>query len=437
MHHMDKHSILTHKNHGFRTGYSCETQLLTTMHDLFQSHDAGRQTDVAVLDFSKAFDTVPHQKLLHKLDHYGIRGPILDWIQNFLTKRKMRVVLEGEQSEEVAVDSGVPQGTVLGPLLFLCHINDLPDSVKSTVRLFADDCLLYREIRTIQDHHILQSDLQELEKWASTWGMKFNAKKCYILSTKNTSNFFYQLNNTFLQEVQQTPYLGVQISSDLKWAAHIGKITKKASSTLGFLRRNLRNCPPDNRRTAFIALVRSTLEYGAAVWDPYMQKDIDKLERVQRQAARFIAKDYRSREPGCVTRMLQQHQLPPLQTRRKLARLNTMYKVVGGHIPALPFDSFLAYERANRRRIKPTRYQDFVTSNPMERYAINNSKGLKVPHASKEQLKNSFFVRTTIDWNELPNNVISAPSTDAFATAVHAYTSQQTASGVAPAAASQ
>ena len=143
---------------------------------MLKSYDQNKQLDVAILDFSKAFDTVQHKKLLHKLDSYGIRGPILHWLGNFLMKRKMRVALEGTFSQEVDVDSGVPQGTVLGPILFLCHINDLPDTVKSKVRLFADDCLLYREINNNDDHLLLQQDLKNLEKWATDWGMRFNAK---------------------------------------------------------------------------------------------------------------------------------------------------------------------------------------------------------------------------------------------------------------------
>jgi len=115
--------------------------------------------DIGILDFSKAFDTVPHDKLLYKLEKYGIQGPLHAWLASFLTHRHMRVVLEGVESQEVPVISGVPQGTVLGPLLFLCHINDLPDHVKSQVRLFADDCLIYWEIKKPQDHHILQQDL--------------------------------------------------------------------------------------------------------------------------------------------------------------------------------------------------------------------------------------------------------------------------------------
>ena len=313
--HLERHNILTDRNHGFRSGYSCETQLITTLHDLFESYDAGKQTDVVILDFSKAFDTVPHNKLLHKLDHYGIRGPIHKWLTNFLTKRKMRVLLKGEASGEATVDSGVPQGTVLGPLLFLCHINDLPEAVKSQVRLFADDCLLYRNITTPQDHITLQEDLRHLEDWAKKWGMRFNAQKRYILSSRSKSTHMYSLNGVFLKQVQQHPYLGVIISDDLKWGKHIVYISRKAGAAVGFLRRNLRNCPKECRRLAYIALVRSRLEYAETVWDPYYQQDIEKLERVQSQATRFIAKDYRTREPGCVNRMLQDLSLSPLAER--------------------------------------------------------------------------------------------------------------------------
>ena len=145
------------------------------MYDLFSSFDTGIQTDMAVLDFSKAFDTVPHSKLLNKVSHYGILGTILEWLNKFLTGRTMKVVLDGKMSREIPVDSGVPQGTVLGPLLFLCQINDLPTSVKSQVRLLAEDCLLYRKIQAFNDHNsLLQNDLPQLGKWANTWGMNFN-----------------------------------------------------------------------------------------------------------------------------------------------------------------------------------------------------------------------------------------------------------------------
>ena len=147
MTHFQKNEVLTDLNHGFRSGYSPETQLAVTIDDLAKKLDNGLQTDVVILDFSKAFDTVPHDRLLHKLNAYGIRGQLLTWMTSFLTSRKMRVVVDGESSSEAAVISGVPQGTVLGPILFLVHINDLPDCVSSSVQLFADDCLLYKTIQ--------------------------------------------------------------------------------------------------------------------------------------------------------------------------------------------------------------------------------------------------------------------------------------------------
>jgi hypothetical protein len=175
--HLDRNNILTKLNHGFRSGFSCESQLVTTMHDLLKNNDDNIPTDMIVLDFSKAFDTVPHDKLLYKLRKYGIEGNIHRWLSSFLCGRTMNVVTDGEKSPTATVSSGVPQGTVLGPLLFLCHINDLPEAVKSNVRLFADDCLLYRKIRSNQDTIRLQQDLDNLEVWAKSWGMKFNPTK--------------------------------------------------------------------------------------------------------------------------------------------------------------------------------------------------------------------------------------------------------------------
>ena len=157
-------------------------------HDLLESFDSDTQVDVLVLDFSKAFDTV--QTLLSKLEAYCIRGPILHWIANFLTQRKMSVVIEAESYHEVDVESGVPQGTVLGPLLFLCQINDMPECVQSQIRLFANDYLLCRPIRNFRDHTKYQQDLNKLNIWADKWDMEFNVKKCYPLSVRQKSSNF-------------------------------------------------------------------------------------------------------------------------------------------------------------------------------------------------------------------------------------------------------
>ena len=413
--HFENHNILTNLNHGFRTGFSCETQLLTTINDLLVSYDQGKQIDMAILDFSKAFDTVPHRKLLHKLDHYGVKGPIHRWLENFLTNRSMRVVLEGEQSEEVLVESGVPQGTVLGPILFLCHINDLPLCVKSQVRLFADDCLLYRTINNFQDHLTLQNDLTKLEDWACKWGMRFNAKKCYILRIRDKMNYlFYKLDNCILQQVPNNPYLGLQIQQDLKWNTHVCNISKKASSTLGFLQRNLRHCSKDCRRSAYISLVRSTLEYGSIIWDPHYKNDIDRLERLQHRAARFICQDYSSRTPGCVTTMLENLELPSLQQRRKHLRLIFMFKVVEGLVPAMPPDQFFTKNTNRKRQIKAKKFDGCISRNIVEKSVTNNSKPYVIPKNSTEQYKQSYFVKTVSEWNHLDNAIVTSSSVEAF-----------------------
>ncbi len=138
------------------------------------------------------------------------------------------MLLSKERSHaEVEVGSGVPQGTVLGPLLFLCHINDITERVNSQIRLFADDCLLYRPVTTQEDHQLLQNDMDNLQQWAEEWGMRFNAKKCFILSVKNKSSHFYKIGDQILQQVQHNPYLGLLISEDLKWTKHISNISKK------------------------------------------------------------------------------------------------------------------------------------------------------------------------------------------------------------------
>ena len=169
--------------------------------------------DIGVLDFSKAFDTVPHPHLLKQLQHLGIRGDLYHWLTYFLTERDQRVVMEGTYSNVVHVDSGIPPGTVglLGHVLFLCHINDLSLRVDSKISLFADDCLIYREINSIEDkvQLQLQKDIDSLQDWAENWGMRFNAQKCYNLSAataRKQTPYLYQLNGEILQSVPN-PYI--------------------------------------------------------------------------------------------------------------------------------------------------------------------------------------------------------------------------------------
>ncbi len=415
--HLDRNNILTQLNHGFRKGFSCETQLIVTMDDLLKNFDNNTQTDIIILDFSKAFDTVPHDKLLLKLGNFGIDGNILDWLKSFLTERKMRTVVEGEMSDYVYVDSGVPQGTVLGPLLFLCNINDLPSSVTSQVRLFADDCLLYRPIRSFKDHLKLQNDLHHLESWASKWGMQFNSKKCYVMSSNSKSSCFHILcmDKNILQHVNCSPYLGVNINDDFKWNTHINKITSKASSVLGLLRRNLKYSPKECKRLGYLSMVRSNLEYASIVWSPYHQQEIDSIEKIQRKAARFISGNYISREEGFMTALLKELDLPTLESRRKASRLCFLYKIIYNKLPSIKPETFLT-PRPPKRRIKPTRYHNCDTLNILENQCSNNSRALKYLHCKTQQYNSSFFPSTIIQWNQLPEQTVNCETLTRFRT---------------------
>jgi hypothetical protein len=183
--HMDKLGLLADSQHGFKKRRSTETQLILSIDDLAKSLSVGEQMDCILLGFSKAFDKVPHSRLLMKLQHYVVRGHLHDWITSFLLGRTQCVVLDGQSSAATTVSSGVPQGIVLGPLLFLFFINDLPSVVSSTIRLFTDDCLLHRRIRTTEDPAILQRDMDNLQQWENNKLMRFNPDKCEVLIATN------------------------------------------------------------------------------------------------------------------------------------------------------------------------------------------------------------------------------------------------------------
>ena len=184
MNHLDKHNILVDFQHGFRNKRSFESQLVIATEDIARNLDNNQQVDMLILDFSKAFDTVPHKRLLKKLEPYGINGNILSCLEAWLTQREQQVTIEGDKSSKAKVASGVPQGTVQGPLMFLLYINDIGNDITSKIRLFADDSLLYLAISTKDDCKRLQQDLDRMVNWTKTWQMIFNPLKCYVLKNR-------------------------------------------------------------------------------------------------------------------------------------------------------------------------------------------------------------------------------------------------------------
>ena len=400
MEHIDINNILASYQHGFRQKHSTESQLISTLEEIAKSMDNNIQTDILILDFSKAFDTVAHQRLLKKLTFYGIDNATTQWIRTWLTTRNQRVVVDGEASTTVHVDSGVPQGTVLGPLMFLLFINDIGDNITSTIKLFADDCLLFRTIKSDEDTSKLQEDLNNLNEWSNLWQMQFNAKKCYTLRVhrgRSPITHNYIMGREELTTVTNQAYLGVELHERLSWKQHIESVASKAGRTLGFLRRNLGKCSPSLKKQAYIALVRSQLEYASVTWDPHRQNQINQLERIQRRAIRFICGNYK--RDASVSAMQQDLGLPTLEERRKRARLVMLYKVINNLI-AIPLPDYITPRTRSTRSSQQHRFTRLSSSSDTYKY--------------------SFFPRTLRDWDELPQATIELPNLEQFKGAIGA-----------------
>ena len=246
-------NILTDSQHGFRAKRSTDTQLIQTFHDIFKSLDKKETVDMAILDFTKAFDKVPHKRLIHKLNYYGISGSIATWVETFLIGMTQQVVVNWATSSSTIVTSGVPQGTVLGPLLFLLYINDLPDNLSTRVRLFADDCILYTPIRTQNDSSLLQNDLLKWQKWQDKWLMKFNPGKCYTmpLATRTPSPNMYTFCEQTLTSVDSHCYIGI---APIKYT----ELDSSDQSSQYYIKRNLNKCPTHIKASRNIYIVGSS-----------------------------------------------------------------------------------------------------------------------------------------------------------------------------------
>ena len=388
MTHLDKNNLLFLNQHGFRSRVSCETQLIQFTQDMYDTlNTQGGQADVIVMDFSKAFDKVDHQRLLLKLHRLGINHGVITWIRSFLSDRYQCVVLDGEKSDACPVLSGVPQGSVLGPCLFLMYINDMPETIKSNIRLFADDTIMYLTISNQSDCQDLQSDLTKLESWEREWLMAFNPDKCEVIritKKKDPIIYDYKLHGITLQTTKNAKYLGLNISDDLSWSKHINQTTAKGNNTLRFIKRNIQTRNSKIKETAYKTYVRPLLEYSSSVWDPWQKKYIKMLEMVQHRAVRYILNDYAS--TSSVTEMLKKIGLPTLENRRKISSLVMFYKIYTGQVRiSLP---------------------SYITPSLRNRFSI--------PFSRINAHMHSFFPRTARLWNDLPPDLIASPDLESF-----------------------
>ena len=406
MDHLQENDIVTKEQHGFMSGRSCMTQLLESMDAWTEALDDHGSIDIIYTDFQKAFDSVPHGRLMEKVSACGIKGKTQDWIKDFLTDRTQRVVVNGKTSQEGAVTSGIPQGSVLGPILFVIYINDLPQTVKSQIKMFADDTKLYSRVDKIDNDGInhgaadLQDDLDALTKWSDRWQLKFHPEKCCVLKLGQDRGTAYYMDtkdkdgNTTrirLKETQEEKDLGVTIDKALSFKQHVAEATLKASRVVGNIRRSFDYLSLETFSLLFKSLVRPILEYGHCVWKPdeKNQKGLCvELENVQKRATKLLSelKDLPYPE------RLRKLKLPSLEHRRKRGDAIEVYKYMHGFYntksPSL-----------EQNKDKTTRGHSMKLAKIRPRLNIRG---------------NYFNIRVVNMWNNLPESVVTAPSVDAF-----------------------
>ena len=392
-----KHKLLNSSQHGFLKARSCLTNMLCFLEEITKWIDVGSPVDIIYLDFQKAFDKVPHQRLLLKLKAHGIGDSITDWIEQWLTDRRQRVVVVGEVSNWKPVLSGVPQGSVLGPILFLIYINDLDDSITSNVLKFADDTKLFRKVNTDGDKQHLQNDLDRLVKWSEKWQMLFNFGKCKCLHTGHRNlNVNYKMGDTNLGTTVIGKDLGVKISADMKVSEQCGIAASKGNQIIGLIRRNLTYKGKMLIIPLYKAIVRPHLEYCIQAWRPYRKKDIDTLERIQRRATKMIPElrdlsyDERLKECGLTT----------LETRRLRGDQIEVFKILNGY-ENIDRNMFFSLKKDSRTR--------------------GHEVKLVKDQCRLDIRKHSFSQRTINEWNKLSTDCVTASSVNMFKNKVDTY----------------
>ena len=390
MTHLIQSDQLHEAQHGFRPKRSCATQLLSTLDDWSKMVENGDSVDAVFLDFSKAFDSVPHMHLLRKLQQYGVSGRLLNWIEAFLVGRQQRVVVNGCASDWVAVTSGVPQGSVLGPLLFILYVNDLPAALQCPIKLFADDAKIYQSAsRVPSDGQVLQTDLDVAVAWSTKWLLPFNKAKCSTLHFgRANARTDFSMQGTILKSVTVERDLGILVDSDLKFREQAASAVSKASQILAVIRRSFQLLDRTTLPLLFKTLVRPHLEYGNVAWGPFNRADQKLVERVQRRATRLV-EEIRTEPYAERLRLLG---LPSLYYRRRRGDMITVFQLLHGGVdldPALFFTLSSTSTRGHQWKISK-------------------------PEAVTRIRRNSFAVRVVNDWNALPNHVVSAATVNQF-----------------------
>ncbi len=378
--------IISDFQSGFLPGRSTTTQLIEVYHKFCKAVDDGKEVRVIFLDIAKAFDKVWHRGLLHKLHKAGIDGKLLDWFSSYLSSRRQKVVVNGQSSNWRPISAGVPQGSVLGPLLFLLYINDLAFEVKyCNIRFFADDTCLFIEVDNRDGTAAkLNEDLEKINRWSQKWLVKFSPEKTksLIISNKNDrfSNPAIMFNNTLVSEVTCHTYLGLKFSYNLRWNAHIDVICTKARRRLNMMLPLKYKLDRKSLEVMYKSFVRPVMEYGIVVWGGTYDSNIVKLEQINVDALRLITG---ATARSNIAKLYSETSMNSIMDRRDKAILTMFYKTNHSQVP-----DYL-------RELLPSSNQNNL------RYTFRNNYQFKLPFARLESFRRSFIPYSIKLWNAL------------------------------------
>jgi hypothetical protein len=395
---LKSNNLLTAKNSGFKELDSAVYQLILITDKIHKVLEAGRETCLVFLDVSNAFDRVWHSGLLHKLRCLGIEGNFFDWICDYLTDRKIRAVINGQTDQWIHTTAGVPQGSILGPLLFLIFINDITSNIEGDIHLFADDTSL---MDIITEHAFtyarINRDLKRLTNWAAKWLVTFNANKTVFLQISRKHNPAPKpiliLNRTRVKEVTTHKHLGLTFNTTLTWSDHINTTITKAGRCVGLLRKISRQVPRECLETLYKSMIRPIIEYAGVVFDGCADIHSNRLENIQRQAALACSSAYKHTNHED---LLQELGWPPLSDRRTHHRLNLMYKIQKGLAP-----EYL------KGRCPPL-------TNERTIYNLRTGMNITTPLPKTVTYQKSFFPQSIKDWNNLPQQTRESTSLSSF-----------------------
>ena len=400
--HLNINGILTKRQFGFLPKSSTTDALTTALHDWYGYLEDRKSVAMALFDLSKAFDRVPHGPLLLKLRAVGLTGPLHSWFRSYLSDRSQLVAIHGINSHPVPVLSGVPQGSVLGPLLFLTYVNDLclsNFSSNSLLVLFADDTTLYKPLSQSSDLSDFQADINVIHDWFNSNQLTANAAKTksMVITTKKNPfpDMTLYLNNQPIERVSSAKFLGIWISDNLSWNLQVDHICKRARRTIGFIHRAFHSAPISTRRILYLALVRPILEYGCTTWHPLNKSLTNRLESCQRFASRVILQSWNASHED----LLLKSDLPLLSKRRDIAALCHLYKIVN-NLCSSP-NPYKPHPRPNLRNL--------------------NSRALYPPFCRLTLSQRSFYPYIPTLWNCLPEEIVQCQSIASFKSVVHSH----------------